>query len=369
MAAPTPISALVHSSTLVTAGLYLMIRFSYLLYSSYTLMQLLLILSLFTSFYAGMNSIFEKDLKKMIALSTLSHLGFIGIAFSSGLLHLAFFHILTHALFKSLLFITIGDIMINLNHSQDIRYLSSGMLYTPMSCMVIYVSILNLLGLPNLRGYFSKDLVLEIINYSSVSILVIFVLFLNVFFTYYYTYQLFYYSFQPIKILPYQNFHSPTLFHTLCLFTISVSTLFFGFFFLRHICRFTLFYPVPSVNKFLPLYINMFMFLHLYLNTKLFTSNSPLLNYYFSNMIYLSNFILTFSSNIYYNVSFLLVKSLEFGVLNYSLNSYPKRVFLQLSSSILNLSTLNPIKRVLVIRLFSVLLLVFCLLNNIIYYI
>nr|AQM37716.1 NADH dehydrogenase subunit 5 [Brachionus calyciflorus] len=356
MAAPTPISALVHSSTLVTAGLYLMMRFSYLLYSSYTLMQLLLILSLFTSFYAGMNSIFEKDLKKMIALSTLSHLGFIGMAFSSGLLHLAFFHMLTHALFKSLLFMTMGDIMINLNHSQDIRYLSSGMLYTPMSCMVMYVSILNLLGLPNLSGYFSKDLVLEMMNYSSSSILVMLVLFMNVFFTYYYTYQLFFYSFQPIKVLPYQNFHSPMLGHTLCLFIMAISTLLFGFFFLSHICSLTLFYPVPLVNKSLPLFINLIMFLHLFLNTKLFTSNSPMLNYYFSNMMFLSNLMLTLSSNLYYNLSFMLVKSLEFGVLNYSLNSYPKMMFTHLSSYVLNLSTLNPMKSVLFMSSFMVLL-------------
>jgi len=125
IAAPTPISALVHSSTLVTAGLYLIIRFSSFIYSSYSLLVVLLVLRIFTSFYAGMNTIFETDLKKLIALSTLSHLGFIGIAYSAGLIHLSFFHMLTHALFKSLLFITIGDIIINLNHSQDIRYLSS----------------------------------------------------------------------------------------------------------------------------------------------------------------------------------------------------------------------------------------------------
>lgn len=169
MAAPTPISALVHSSTLVTSGLYLIMRFSYLLYSSYSLMKVLLILRIFTSFYAGINAIVEKDLKKLIALSTLSHLGFIGLAFSSGLLNLAFFHILTHALFKSLLFMAIGDIIISLNHSQDIRYLSSGMAYTPFSSIIMYVSLLNLLGLPNLSGYFSKDLVLEIMNYSASS--------------------------------------------------------------------------------------------------------------------------------------------------------------------------------------------------------
>lgn len=196
MAAPTPISALVHSSTLVTAGLFLMMRFSYILYSSFFITKFILILRVYTSFYAGINTLFEKDLKKLIALSTLRHLGFIGIAFSVGLIYLAFFHILTHALFKSLLFMTIGDIIINLNHSQDIRYLSTGMLMTPFSCLIMYVSLINLLGIPNIRGYFSKDLVLEMINYSNASSFLTFIVFSNVAFTYYYTYQLFFYSFQ-----------------------------------------------------------------------------------------------------------------------------------------------------------------------------
>lgn len=342
-----------------------MMRFSYLLYSSYFLIQLLLILSLFTSFYAGMNAIFEKDLKKIIALSTLSHLGFIGIAFSTGLLQLAFFHMLTHALFKSLLFITIGDIIINLNHSQDIRYLSSGILYTPFSCIIMYVSILNLLGLPNLRGYFSKDLVLEILNYSNVSVLVMVVLFINVFFTYYYTYQLFYYSFQPIKLLPYQNFHAPMLLHRICLFVIAISTLLFGFFFITHICSYLIFYPVPLLNKIAPIVINLFMFSILWLNGKLFTSTHPLINYYFSNMIYLSNLILTFTSNTYYNLGFMLVKSTEMGLFNYILNSYPASSFFHLSQFILNFSMLSPLKLVLTISFFFLFFIVLLLLNNI----
>jgi len=140
IAAPTPISALVHSSTLVTAGLYLIIRFSYLLYSCPDIIKLLTFIAIFTSFYAGINTIFEIDLKKLIALSTLRHLGFIAIAFSAGLLHLRFFHLLVHALFKSLLFMTIGDIIININHSQDIRYLSKGSVYTPFSSTVSIIS-------------------------------------------------------------------------------------------------------------------------------------------------------------------------------------------------------------------------------------
>lgn len=366
IAAPTPISALVHSSTLVTAGLYLIIRFSYLLYSSYFLIKLLLILSLFTSFYAGINAIFEKDLKKIIALSTLSHLGFIGIAFSVGLLQLAFFHILTHALFKSLLFMTMGDIIINLNHSQDIRYLSSGILYTPISCLVMYVSILNLLGIPNLRGYFSKDLVLEIINYSNISFLVIIVLFLNVFFTYYYTYQLFFYSFQPLKVYPYQNFHPPMLVHTIGLFLIACSTLLFGYFFMSHIYYTLIFYPIPSLIKSLPIIINGLIFMVLFLNSKLFTSNHPIINYYFSNMMYLSNIILTARSNAYYNLGFILVKTVEIGLLNFSFNNYTRSSFYHISQLVLKLAILHPMKLVLYRRLLLIFVILIVLLNNII---
>ncbi len=369
IAAPTPISALVHSSTLVTAGLYLIMRYSYLLYRSYFLIKLLLVLSLFTSFYAGINSIFEKDIKKLIALSTLSHLGFIGIAFSVGLLQLAFFHLLTHALFKSLLFITIGDIIINLNHSQDIRYLSSGMSYTPMSCIVMYVSLLNLLGIPNVRGYFSKDLVLEIINYSNVSLLAILIVFLNVFFTYYYTYQLFFYSFQPIKVSPYQTFHSPMVIHSLCLLTIRMSTLAFGFFYLSHICYLIVFLPIPSLLKMLPFMINTTVFILLYLNGKMFTSNRPLLNFYFSNMIFLSNVIITMSSNAYYNIRFILVKSTEIGLFNFYLNGFTKERFLRMASSIIKISLISPLKLVLYSVLLLLFILLLLLLNNINYYI
>jgi len=107
------------------------------------------------------------------------------------LLHLSFFHLLVHALFKSLLFIAIGDIMINLNHSQDVRYLSSGWLYTPFSCTIINISVLNLLGMPIIRGFFSKDLILERLEYRNISFIILVVVLLNVLFTYSYSFKLF----------------------------------------------------------------------------------------------------------------------------------------------------------------------------------
>lgn len=230
MAAPTPISALVHSSTLVTAGLYLSMRFSFLLYSSFRLMRFFLLVSVFTSFYAGLNAIFETDIKKLIALSTLSHLGFIGMAFSCGLLYLSFFHLLVHALFKSVLFISIGDIITNLFHAQDIRFLSSGYYFTPFSFYIIAVSLLNLLGIPTIRGYYSKDLVLETCNFSLISFFMVFMIFLNVFFTYYYTYRLFYFSFRSVKFSPYTILNKPSFIHVFIIVLISLLGIVFGSF-------------------------------------------------------------------------------------------------------------------------------------------
>ena len=332
IAAPTPISALVHSSTLVTSGLYLIIRFSYLFYSTPEIIHLLVLISIFTSFYAGMNTIFEIDLKKLIALSTLRHLGFIGIAFSAGLLHLRFFHLLVHALFKSLLFITMGDIMINLNHRQDIRYLSKGSLYTPFSSIVINVSILNLLGIPNIRGYFSKDLVLESINFNNSSRFVVFIIYINVVFTYYYSYKLFYFSFQSVKLNPYQLFHSPFTVHSLLILVLSLSTLLFSTFFINFLYSYTIFYfMVPSV-KFLPLFLNTSIFLYLVTFLVLPTNKSKKPFAFFSTMIFLRNIIMRFTSIVYLKTLFNSVKRLEIGAFNYSVNVLPSRYFNSVSS-------------------------------------
>ena len=316
MAAPTPISALVHSSTLVTAGLYLMMRFSYLIFSSVLLVKLLLFFSIFTSFYAGLNTLVETDLKKLIALSTLSHLGFIGIAFSSGFLVLSFFHLLTHALFKSLLFMTMGDIMINLNHSQDIRYLSSGVSYTPFSVFVMYASLLNLLGIPNLSGFFSKDLVLEMFSYSNSSFFLVGLVYLNVFFTYFYTYQLFYYSFSSCKVVPFQLFHSQISIHSFLMVLLGLVSVFFGKFFVDYIYSFFYFMSLPVFIKFLPVMINLLVFTYLLVFISFPIFSNPLFFYYAGGIMFLTPFLLSVSSFFYYKFLFLVVKDFEMGLPN-----------------------------------------------------
>ena len=367
IAAPTPISALVHSSTLVTAGLYLIMRFHYLLYSCPSVIKFLFIASIFTSFYAGINAIFETDLKKLIALSTLSHLGFIGMSFSIGLLYLGFFHLLVHALFKSLLFMTIGDIMINLNHAQDARYLSRGYYITPFSVFLMRVSLLNLLGMPSLRGFFSKDLVLETMRYSNSSWFIEFILYINVFFTYYYTYKLFYFSFTSRKLYPYQLHHHVFLIHSVLIRGLGLLTLVFRSLFIEHIFSYLVFYSLPLVVKFLPIFINLLVFSYLLFFGCLPSPKSKLLANYGSSMLFLRNIALTFSSNSYYSMLFNSVKSLELGFLNYSLNSQFVKPVTALSSSLVYslYKIQSTVLSVAVFILFLISLSFFILLNNI----
>nr|AOY39377.1 NADH dehydrogenase subunit 5 [Psephenidae sp. BMNH 842687] len=192
MAAPTPVSSLVHSSTLVTAGVYLLIRFNFI-FSNYMMIFVLLISSL-TMFMSGLGANFEFDLKKVIALSTLSQLGLMMSILFLGNYKLAFFHLLTHAMFKALLFMCAGSVIHNFSNSQDIRFMGSLMLQMPLTCIFFNISNLSLCGFPFLAGFYSKDLILE---YSSMSFLNIFIFILFYFstgLTMCYSFRLCYYS-------------------------------------------------------------------------------------------------------------------------------------------------------------------------------
>nr|YP_009145579.1 NADH dehydrogenase subunit 5 [Zeugodacus tau]AKL82648.1 NADH dehydrogenase subunit 5 [Zeugodacus tau] len=193
MAAPTPVSALVHSSTLVTAGVYLLIRFNILLSGSW-LGDLLLLLSGLTMFMAGLGANFEFDLKKIIALSTLSQLGLMMSILSMGFYKLAFFHLLTHALFKALLFMCAGAIIHNMNNSQDIRLMGGLGVYMPLTSGCFNVANLALCGMPFLAGFYSKDMILEIVSLSYINMFSFFLYFFSTGLTVCYSFRLVYYS-------------------------------------------------------------------------------------------------------------------------------------------------------------------------------
>jgi len=194
IAAPTPVSALVHSSTLVTAGVYLLFRFNRFLIR-FEVKNLLLYISVFTIFMAGLIANFEIDLKKIIALSTLSQLGLIIMVLSLGLKFLAFYHLLTHAVFKSLLFICAGIIIHFIDNNQDIRFYGILNEYIPFTIIRFYVSRLALIGFPFLSGFYSKDLIIEIIYIINFNIFIISFIILSVIFTVSYSLRLIYYVF------------------------------------------------------------------------------------------------------------------------------------------------------------------------------
>lgn len=191
MAAPTPVSALVHSSTLVTAGVYLIIRFSDL-YLNYNC-NLLALIGLLTIFISGAGANLEFDLKKIIALSTLSQLGLIMAILFLGFPLLAYFHLLTHAFFKALLFLCAGLIIHCMRDSQDIRHMGGVSYFLPFTRACFVISSLSLCGLPFLSGFYSKDLILEIYRIRGTNFLIYLIFFISVGLTVSYSFRLVYY--------------------------------------------------------------------------------------------------------------------------------------------------------------------------------
>ncbi len=161
MAAPTPVSSLVHSSTLVTAGVFLIFRFSGILSSP--ALAVLLALGLSTSLMAGLAAILEIDIKKVVALSTLRQLGLIITSLGGALPELAFFHLISHAFLKALLFLRIGRCISQVSGLQDLRLSSLRIYSSPLTRAILLRASLGLCGLPFIGAFYSKDLLIEII--------------------------------------------------------------------------------------------------------------------------------------------------------------------------------------------------------------
>nr|YP_010954739.1 NADH dehydrogenase subunit 5 [Dorcus tanakai]WMW30124.1 NADH dehydrogenase subunit 5 [Dorcus tanakai] len=191
MAAPTPVSSLVHSSTLVTAGVYLLIRFNFCMGDS--VKMILLFVASLTMFMAGLGASYEYDLKKIIALSTLSQLGLMMSILAMGGYVLAFYHLLTHALFKALLFMCAGAMIHSLGNCQDIRFMGGMIDRLPLTCMFFIICNLSLCGLPFLSGFYSKDLILEVVSMENLGLYVYFIYFVSTGLTVSYTFRLIYY--------------------------------------------------------------------------------------------------------------------------------------------------------------------------------
>lgn len=177
MAAPTPVSALVHSSTLVTAGIYLIIRLRYNVPLSEEVKRMLLFTGAITCLLGGWAATYENDIKKIIALSTLSQLGVIVFRLGLGFPGLALFHLYTHALFKALLFLAAGNMLMATYGSQDIRLIGGIGMAIPFTIIIFNVRSLCLVGAPFLRAFYSKHVILEKIVISSLNLSSIVIMF------------------------------------------------------------------------------------------------------------------------------------------------------------------------------------------------
>nr|AWX90568.1 NADH dehydrogenase subunit 5 [Octopus variabilis]AWX90581.1 NADH dehydrogenase subunit 5 [Octopus variabilis] len=171
MAAPTPVSALVHSSTLVTAGVFLLVRFYYCLVEVEYFCLFMIFISIMTTFMSGICAVYEYDMKKIIALSTLSQLGVMMMSLGMKMPMLALFHLYTHALFKALLFLCGGNIIHCYNGVQDIRDIKGVSYNLPLTGVIFNISNMALCGFPFLAGFYSKDLIIEILLSNNMNLL------------------------------------------------------------------------------------------------------------------------------------------------------------------------------------------------------
>nr|QXJ42124.1 NADH dehydrogenase subunit 5 [Iridoteuthis sp. GS-2021] len=173
MAAPTPVSALVHSSTLVTAGVFLFIRFFNYLSIYYWFSVFMIYISIMTTIMSGVCALYEYDMKKIIALSTLSQLGVMMMSLGLGLPMMALFHLYTHAMFKALLFMCGGNIIHCFMGKQDMRQIGNVSKLLPITCVFLNISNMALCGMPFLAGFYSKDLIVESLIMGNMNLVVL----------------------------------------------------------------------------------------------------------------------------------------------------------------------------------------------------
>ena len=166
MEGPTPISALIHAATMVTAGIFMVARMSPLFELSETALAVVITIGAITAFFMGLLGIVQNDIKRVIAYSTLSQLGYMTVALGASAYSAAIFHLMTHAFFKALLFLAAGSVIIAMHHEQDIRKMGGLRKYMPITYWTALIGSLALIGFPGTSGFFSKDLLIEAVRES-----------------------------------------------------------------------------------------------------------------------------------------------------------------------------------------------------------
>ena len=167
MEGPTPISALIHAATMVTAGIFMVARMSPIFELSDTALSLIMVVGAITALFMGFLGIIQNDIKRVVAYSTLSQLGYMTVALGASAYSVAVFHLMTHAFFKALLFLAAGSVIMGMHHNQDIRWMGGVRKYMPITWITSLLGSLALIGTPLFAGFYSKDSIIEAVHFSN----------------------------------------------------------------------------------------------------------------------------------------------------------------------------------------------------------
>ena len=202
MEGPTPISALIHAATMVTAGIFMVARMSPLFEMSTTALNFILVIGATTAFWTGLIGMVQNDIKRVVAYSTLSQLGYMTVALGVSAYSAAVFHLMTHAFFKALLFLGAGSVIIGMHHEQDMRKMGGLRKYMPITHLTMWVGTLALVGTPFFSGFYSKDTIIEAVAHhagehpaSLIAQYANFAVLLGAFVTSFYSFRLLYLTF------------------------------------------------------------------------------------------------------------------------------------------------------------------------------
>jgi len=194
MEGPTPISALIHAATMVTAGIFMVARMSPLFELSSTALSFVIIIGAITALFMGFLGIIQNDIKRVVAYSTLSQLGYMTVALGASAYSVAIFHLTTHAFFKALLFLAAGSVIMGMHHDQDIRHMGNLRKYMPVTWITSLIGSLALIGTPFFAGFYSKDSIIEAAKFSNIagSGFAYFAVLAGVFVTAFYSFRLYF---------------------------------------------------------------------------------------------------------------------------------------------------------------------------------
>jgi NADH-quinone oxidoreductase subunit L len=194
MEGPTPISALIHAATMVTAGIFMVARMSPLFELSDAALSFIMVIGAITALFMGFLGIIQNDIKRVVAYSTLSQLGYMTVALGASAYSVAVFHLMTHAFFKALLFLAAGSVIIGMHHNQDIRWMGGVRKYMPITWITSLLGTLALIGTPLFAGFYSKDSIIEAVHESHLagSGFAYFAVLAGVFVTAFYSFRLYF---------------------------------------------------------------------------------------------------------------------------------------------------------------------------------